>query len=495
MMLYIRMLLSMAVSLYTSRIVLNTLGVEDYGLYTLIAGFVTIFGFLNSTMSGATSRFLTFELGKSDPVRQNKTFCAAMTVHIGIALIVLILAETIGLWFLNCKLNIPADRMFAAQWVYQLSILSILFTIIQVPYNASIIAHERMGVYAYVEILHVTLKLLLVYILLIVSYDKLILYASLSLFVSFIIMNIYRLYCKRSFPECRYSSLGEKGEIRPLLSFSGWDLFGHMSYTVRQQGTNVLLNLFFGAALNAASGLATQVQGIIFSFATNIITAVRPQIIKSFATHKTDQMLNLIFASSKYICFLMIFLIVPLIAEMEFVLTVWLKNVPQYAVQFCQILLLSCIISSISQVVYIGIHATGQLKYSSINRSTIYMLTPVIIWILFRLNFSAITSYVVILLSQIFICGSDIFFLKKSIPSLSVKKMLKEVVAPCLITLTASIIPALLIYGDVSGGWGRLLLVFFETFVIVLIFTAVFTGKETRKIVISRVVKILRRNK
>ena len=256
-MLYLRMFLTMVVGLYTSRVVLQTLGVEDYGIYGVVGGIVAMMGFLNASMSGATSRFLTFELGRGDKERLSKTFSSALVVHIIIAVIVFVVAETVGLWFLCYKLVIPENRMVAAHWVYQLSILSSMITITQVPYNSSIIAHEKMDVYAYVEILNVTLKLLIVYLLVIGNFDKLILYAILMFAVSVIIMMVYRIYCLRRFEECKFRLFLDKDYLKPLLSFSGWDLYGNTDFSVRQQGANFLLNMFYGVVLNAAYNIAT----------------------------------------------------------------------------------------------------------------------------------------------------------------------------------------------------------------------------------------------
>ena len=282
-MLYIRMLLSMVVSLYTSRVVLNTLGVEDYGIYGVVGGVVAMFSFLNNTMSGATSRFLTFEMGRGDFKRLKNTFSSALIIHLLIVCAILLLAETIGLWFLANKLVIPVERMGAAHWVYQLSILSMAINVTQVPYNASIIAHEKMDVYAYVEILNVTLKLLIVYLLVIGDFDKLILYAVLTLVVSMTIAFIYRIYCIRNFEECRFEWNWNKNILKGLLSFSTYNLYGNFGSVMNMQGTNFALNHFWGVILNSASGIATTVANVVNSFTSNILVAFRPQITKSYA--------------------------------------------------------------------------------------------------------------------------------------------------------------------------------------------------------------------
>jgi len=378
-MLYIRMLLSMVVSLYTSRVVLNTLGVEDYGIYGVVGGVVSMFSFLNASMSGATSRFLTYEMGKGDFQKLKDTFSSALIVHMGIALVVFVLAETVGLWFLTNKLVISESRMYAAHWVYQLSILSMVVGVTQVPYNASIIAHEKMEVYAYVEILNVTLRLLIVYLLVIGDFDKLILYAILTLVVSFVIVLIYRFYCTRRFAESSFHWVWKVEILKPMLSFSGWDLFGNMSFTFKQQGTSFILNIFGGVLLNAANGIAMTVQGVISSFSYNIIQAFRPQIVKAYAMNDLRSMESLLRNACKYSIFMLMLISIPLCFEIRYVMGKWLNMVPEYASEFCQILLLQSIFSIISSCIIVGIHATGDVtKLSLYNGLSNFILLPVL---------------------------------------------------------------------------------------------------------------------
>lgn len=316
-MLYIRMFISMVVGLYTSRVVLATLGVEDYGIYGVVGGVVAMMGFLNASMSGATSRFLTFELGRGDKDRLAKTFSSALIVHIAIAIIVFILAETVGLWFLCNKLNIPEGRMEAAHWVYQFSILATMLSITQVPYNATIIAHEKMDVYAYMEILNVTLKLLIVYLLTIGNFDKLKLYAVLTFAVSLIIMMIYRIYCLRHFKESRFHWVWDKTYLTPLLSFSCWDLYGNACVTARQQGTNFLVNIFFGVTYNAASSVATTVNGVVLGLTFTLIPALQPQIVKRYAVGDIKGMQSLMNNGIKYFSLLYLALLFPFLMEAD----------------------------------------------------------------------------------------------------------------------------------------------------------------------------------
>ena len=415
-MLYIRMFISMLVGLYTSRVVLATLGVEDYGIYGVVGGVVGMMGFLNASMSGATSRFLTFELGKGDKERLAKTFSSALIVHIGIAIVVLILAETVGLWFLCNKLNIPAERMQAAHWVYQLSILSAMFGITQVPYNAAIIAHEKMDVYAYVEILNVSLKLLIVYLLCIGNFDKLILYASLMLAVSILIMMVYRIYAIRQFPEAHFHWIWDKTYLRPLLSFSGWDLYGNACVIARQQGTNFLINIFYGVVFNAASGIATTVQGTISGLAFNIILAFRPQIIKKYAKGNVEDMSKLV---GNAVCFTTILfgcMSIPLILETHYIMKAWLGVIPEKSEIFCQILLIASFLGLLNNIWNTCIHATGKIKQLSIISGTIYLISLPIIYIVFECNAPVESAYIVFILVAVLVNVNNLVIIKRRIP-------------------------------------------------------------------------------
>lgn len=416
------MFLTMIVGLYTSRVVLATLGVEDYGIYGVVGGIVAMMGFLNASMSGATSRFLTFELGRGNKERLEKTFSTAFIIHVIIALIVFVIAETVGLWFLCNKLVIPEARMEAAHWVYQLSILSAMLGITQVPYNACIIAHEKMDVYAYVEILNVSLKLLIVYMLLIGNFDKLILYAILMLGVSVIVMIVYRIYCISRFSESHFHFIWDKEYLKPMLSFSGWDVLGHFGFTWRTNGVNFVINMFFGVATNAASAVANTVQGVLFGFSSNIQTAFKPQIIKKHSIGNNEGMARLIYIGMKGSILLILIISIPFNCSINYLLTIWLKNVPTYSNEFCKVMLWSNIVSSISQIIYCGIQATGELKQTSIIRNIIYISVPFIVYLHFISGPSSpIGAYVIILLSQIILTIADISILTLKIHHIKVQ--------------------------------------------------------------------------
>ena len=315
----------MLVSLYTSRVILNTLGVEDYGIYNVVGGVVSMFAFFNSAMSSATQRFLSDEIGKGDFVQLRKTFNATQVIHIGIAVFIFILAETVGLWFVKTYLVIPPERLEAAIWVYHFSVLSFMVSIIQVPYNATIIAHERMNVYAYVSIIEVSLKLLIVFMLRWITYDKLKLYGILHFGVVFIIAAIYRVYTRRNFEESKFEFVKDQKLYKTLISYSVWNLFGNIAGVAKGQGVNILLNIFYGPVVNAARGIAMQVQAAVNSFVSNFQMAVNPQIIKSYAADEREYMYSLVIRGSKFSFYLLFFLSLPIMIEVDQILKLWLK--------------------------------------------------------------------------------------------------------------------------------------------------------------------------
>lgn len=486
-MLYIRMFISMLVGLYTSRVVLATLGVEDYGIYGVVGGVVGMMGFLNASMSGATSRFLTFELGKGDKDRLAKTFSSALIVHIAIAIIVFILAETVGLWFLCNKLNIPEGRMEAAHWVYQFSILATMLSITQVPYNATIIAHEKMDVYAYMEILNVTLKLLIVYLLCIGNFDKLILYASLMLAVSILIMMVYRIYAIRQFPEAHFHWIWDKTYLRPLLSFSGWDLYGNACVIARQQGTNFLINIFYGVVYNAASGIATTVQGTISGLAFNIILAFRPQIIKQYAKGNVEDMSKLV---GNAVCFTTILfgcMSIPLILETHYIMKAWLGVIPEKSEIFCQILLIASFLGLLNNIWNTCIHATGKIKEISIFSGTFFLISLPIIYVVFQFKAPVESAYLVFILSIVFVNVSNLLIIKKEIPKLKLNFVFLNYIK-VIIVLMASYYITSLFKAQMQETFIRLLVDCFICWIIIFASSFIFIlNKKQKKSIISKI--------
>ena len=481
MMLYIRMLLSMVVSLYTSRVVLEVLGVEDYGIYGVVGGVVAMFSFLNSSMAGATSRFLTFEMGKGDAQRLRDTFSSALIIHIGIALVVLLLAETVGMWFLNNKLVIPEARMGAAHWVYQLSIISTLLMITQVPYNASIIAHEKMDIYAYVEILNVSLKLLIVFLLKLVDSDKLIVYAVLMLSVSFIVMMVYRIYCIRNFGECKFHFVWKQEYLKPMLTFSGWDIYGNMAFTIRQQGANFLLNMFYGVALNAACGIASTVQGIFLQLSSNVVTAFKPAIIKEYAGGRYAKMNRLLCVATKMAILLLMFISIVVFVRMDFVLHLWLGQVPEGAVVLSRMMLIMNFFSLLGTIIMIGIHATGKVLRTGAINGTLYILTIPVMYVMLVMEMGYSACYVMFIISTILFCFTNLLILKKQMPQFELKDFVITTILPTiLVTVIAFITISWLSNFVCEGLWGFLILGMISVLVIPLISIIIMLNTQER---------------
>jgi O-antigen/teichoic acid export membrane protein len=444
------MFLSMGVGLYTSRVVLNTLGIEDFGVYNIVGGIVVLFGFFNSAMSSATQRFLSFDIGKNDTIQLNKTFNATLNIHFLIAIIVLVLAETIGLWFVNYKLNLPVERMNAVNWVYQFSVLTFLFGIVQVPYNALIIARERMNVYAYISIFEVVFKLLIVYLLVVLDYDKLKLYAVLLFAIAFCIQLIEKQYCKKHFEESKYSFHYDKEYTKILLSFSGWSLFGNIAAIARSQGNNILLNLFFGTVLNASYGIAMQLQGVVAAFVSNFQMAVNPQIIKQYAAGNKEQSLKLIYQSSKLSFFIMFLITCPIIFNVDYVLELWLKNPPSYTSIFVVLSLINILIDTISGPLMVGAQAHGNIKWYQIVIGTlIFLCFPISYFLLKLYNDPILVFYTIIGVNFISLVLRMVFL--KYLIRFDIIDFFKNVLFKIIIVISAFLIIFYLVINNIKS--------------------------------------------
>lgn len=453
--LYCRLIITMIVSLYTSRIVLNVLGVEDYGVYNVVGGIVGMLAFLNGTMSSATQRFLSFEIGKENYKTLGKVYSVTIQNHIIIALVVIILAETIGLWFLNHKINFPPERMSAVFWVYQLSVCSIALSIIQVPYNAAIIAFEKMSFFAYISILDVLLKLLGVFLLQWIDYDKLILYGILMFIIPLFIRFAYVIYVRRNLKACKYTFCKDLPLTKKILSFASYTFIAHFSLMLRTQGMSVLLNIFFGPIINAANAIAMQVRGSIDSFSQNFILAVNPQIVKSYAANNITYMRTLIFQSSKFSFFLLSLLIIPLLLETPFVLQLWLKNPPEYSIIFSQLMLINILFDALSGTLVYGALATGKIKKYQLTMACFSLLVLPFSYIFLKIGFQP-TSVLYINIAYSFIALFVRLYLLKGLLEFPVVKYLKEVVIIDLLVFILSIITPTIIILNLEAGIGRL---------------------------------------
>ena len=452
------MLLIMAVTLYTSRVVLEVLGVEDFGIYNVVGGIVVMFSFLNGSMASATQRFLSFEIGRNDWVQLKKIFSLTVNIHILIAIIIFLLAETIGLWFLNNQMNIPSERVQAARWVYQFSICSFMISVLQVPYNAAIIARERMNVYAYISIIEVFLKLLVVFLLAQIAYDKLKLYSVLLFCVSLFIAILYRIYCKWHFEECKCHFVWDRSISKTMIGYAGWNLLGHVALIMRTQGINILLNIYFGPVLNAARGIAVQVNSAILTFVTNFQTAVNPQIVKSFASNDLAEMRKLILQSSKYSFLLLFLLTLPVLLETEFLLELWLKNVPDYGILFCRLMLIATLTDVLSGTLGYGALATGRVRLYWLVLGGILLLDLPLSYVFFKSGYPPYVIFAVEIVLYIVALFVRLIFLHSMI-SLSIPQYIRQVLGRNGFVVLIALLVPLFFYYHLDRGWSRFIIV------------------------------------
>ena len=393
--LYVRMLLLMAVTLYTSRVVLKELGITDYGIYNVVGGVVAMFGFINGSMSSSTQRYITYALGKGNADNLQRVFSTALQIHAMIAVLVVILGETVGLWFMYTQMQIPAGRMEAAFWVLQCSIASTAVMVVSVPYNADIIAHEKMSAFAYISILEAALKLAVVYVLVIFSCDKLILYAFLILGIQLLVRFFYAHYCGRHFVESKYRHVWDKPLFKEMTGFAGWSMFGNLSSVLFSQGLNMLLNVFFGPVVNAARAVAVQVQSAVQQFVGNFQMALNPQITKTYAKGELAEMHKLLFRSARFSFYLLFFLSLPVLLETDFMLAVWLKTVPGDAVTFLRIMICTSLIYTLANPLIVANQATGKVRrYQAVCGTILLMILPVS-YVFLKLGFPAYSVFIV----------------------------------------------------------------------------------------------------
>lgn len=437
--LYIRMFFSIIIGLYTSRVVLEVLGVNDYGVYNVVGGIVAMFSFLNSAMTAASQRFISYELGTNDMVKLKNVFSTSVEIHIVIALMIFVLAESVGLWFLNSKLNIPFNRMVAANWVYQSAILSFMLTVISVPYNACIVAHEHMKAYAYISILEIIMKLLIVFVLLISPFDKLISYSILLLLVALVIRTIYGIYCNRNFLECSFCWIYDKKLFKEMFSFAGWSLVGNFGFVAKDQGSNIILNLFYGTVLNAARGIALQVNGIISSFSNNFIMAINPQITKQYAAGNIIESVHLVYTGCRFSFFLLSIIAIPVLINIDYLLILWLgENVPPYAANFLFYALWSSIIASLSGPLVYALQATGKVMIFQIVICLIMLceipLSYLILWLNYEPYYMMIAALLVTLVGLV----ARILILKQLVKEYSIRYFIFNIVGKNLLIVILS---------------------------------------------------------
>lgn len=442
--LYFRMLFMMAVSLYTSRVVLNALGVEDFGIYNVVGGVVAMFSMLSGSLSAAITRFITYELGTGNKENLKKIFSSSVTIQIGLAVLIALLAEAVGVWFLNVKMNIPDARMVAANWVFQFSILTFAINLISVPYNASIIAHERMSAFAYISILEAIGKLAIAFLIIISPMDKLIFYAILMCAVALIVRFAYGAYCKKHFEECTYHFIFDKDLLKRMFGFAGWNFIGATSGVLRDQGGNIVINLFCGPAVNAARGIAFQVNTAVYGFVSNFMTALNPQITKSYAAGDRDYMMTLIYQGARLSFYMLLLLSLPVLVNTHYILSLWLKIVPDHAVLFVQLVLVFAMSESISNPLITAMLATGKIRNYQLVVGGVQMMNLPISYLLLRMGmFPEVVIVVAIVISQC--CLAARLVMLRGMIGLSVREYMEKVYLNVLaVTVIAVILPFLL---------------------------------------------------
>ena len=442
--LYFRMLFMMVVSLYTSRVILNALGVEDFGIYNVVGGVVAMFTVISGSLSAAISRFITYELGKGDQSKLNKIFSASVTIQLLLSLIIVVLIESVGVWFLNAKMTIPAERITAANWVLQFSIVTFVINLISVPYNAAIIAHERMSAFAYISILEAVCKLAIAFLIMISPMDKLVFYAILMCIVSVIVRFTYGHYCKKHFAECNYHFHWDKEILKKMFGFAGWNFIGASSAVLRDQGVNIVINIFCGPAVNAARGISSQVNSAIMGFVNNFMTALNPQITKSYASGDHKYMMTLIFQGARLSFYILLLLSLPVILNAHYILKLWLSNVPEHTELFVQLILICAMGESLSNTMVTAMLATGNIRNYQIVVGGLQMMNLPISYICLRLGFMPESVLIVAIVVSQCCLAARLYMLRGMIGLSSIQYMKKVYLNVIVVTLLSLAVPVLL---------------------------------------------------
>lgn len=483
--LYFRMIITLVVGLYTSRVVLNVLGVSDYGIYNVIGGIVAIFATLNSAMSSTSSRYITFYLGKGNAKKLNNIFCTVTYIHVAIAVIVIILCETFGVWFFYNHMNIPPDRVRVAFWLLQFSFAASFLSMINIPYTGLIIAHENMNIYAYISIFDAIMKLAIAFLIQISPIDKLFFYGILIFIVQFLDFLFYRFYCVKNYIESHLKLFFDKFLFKELLSYCSWSIIGNLAVIINTQGVNLLLNVFFGPAVNAARGIAVQVQSIINQFVSNFQIALNPQIVKTYANHENNRMYQLMFASAKYGYLLLFLISLPIMIEAKSILTIWLKIVPDYTIVFLRIIILSCLVNALANSSTVAAGATGKIKlYNILVGGTVLLPVP-ISYIILKRSPQPELIFCTVLLFEVIALFIRLLFMRKMI-SLSIISFIKNVIFPITgVTLTSIWFPILYHYYSNGNLINTLICCLISFLVVCISIYTIGLSKQERNVVIN----------
>lgn len=485
--LYLRTIVMMFISLYTSRVILKVLGVEDFGVSNVVGGVVAMFSIISGSLSGSISRFMTFELGTGNISRLRKIFSTSINIQLGLGLLVILFGETVGLWLLMNKLNIPDGRMYAAHWVLQCSILSFAVNLLSTPFNAAIIAHERMGVFAYMTILDAVLKLLFVYLLYISPFDKLISYAVMMLIISVIMRLIYGAYAHRHFEECHYEKVHDKSLLKEMTSFAWWGFFGNTAWIFNTQGVNILINMFFGVVFNAARGVAGQVESAVMSFVNNFTTAINPQITKSYAAGDLTYMHSLVCRGTKFSVYLMYLFFIPLWFETDIVLDIWLAEVPEYASIFLKLSLVGTMLTTMGNPMLTAIMASGRIRNYEIVTTVIGCLVFPLTYIAYKLGAPILYTYYIYIVIYTLLIGIKMYYAKKLI-GLPAWKYTTDVLIPLVIvTALALTVPFVIAHFMEDSLWRLLILTPVSILWTVIVIYLAGLSKGERQFVVNKI--------
>lgn len=488
--LYFRTLVIMLVSLFTSRVLLRELGETDFGIYNLVGGIVVLFTFLNSAMSTATQRFLNIELGRNNRIGAEHVFCMSMNAHVVIALLVLILAETIGLWFVSTQLNIPSDRYIAMHWVYQFSVIGVCANIIRIPYNAAIIAYEKMGFFAKVSLLEAVLKLSIVYMLIASPIDKLIYYSALMLIVIIITNCQYYIFCRKKTDICEFHRFWDKDLFLQLFNFTSWSVFGSASTAFTSQGINIFYNIFCGVVVNAAMGITNQVFSAVSSFVANYQLAFAPQLTKYYAANDNESFCKLIKQASRFSYYLIFIIGLPCVFCCDIILKLWLVDVPKYTVEFTQLMIIYCLVETTSGPIWTAIQATGKIKNYQILISSIILLNLPLAFLLLKLGFSPVFVVMVRVIINSVAVGARLTYLSKTVV-FPTKEYIIDVLLHCFVITCVSVPVCYFMTSLVSGTISGMLV--FLGILIVNIFIVLFIGlkKSERLMIRAKIIQII----
>ena len=490
--LYLRMIILVIIQLYTVPIVLNSLGAVDYGLYNVVGGIVTMFTFISGALASGSQRFLAYSIGENNLESVKKVFDSTVTLYIVFLAILLVVAEVIGVWFLNTKMQIPTDRLFAANCVFQFSVASFLICLISVPYYSDIVAHEKMSIFAYISIIDGVLKLMAAIMLKYMVGDLLIVYSSFICAISLFVFFIYLFYCKRYFFECRHFNFSWDNEIgKSLLSYSGWNMIGSLALIARNQGINIVVNLFFGPIINAAHSIAQQVSGLVTQLVNNVYLATRPQITKLYAKKEKESMWSLVYSSSKWTYYLLMIISIPAILEMESILSLWLNEVPPYTVAMTKLLILSVLLETTVNQIVGAFQAENRIKKYQLASSTILLLNIPVSYILLKTGMvDVITPYIVTCILSLMYVVSLLIVSKVEL-EMDVLYYIRCIISRMIVVSIIVFICVFLIYDILPPSFCRILLTCFESVLISIICIWLFGMDNKERVLVKNKIKMI----